>query len=418
MIGKGWLILGLLWTGSVFGSIDDIEWHGFWDTRLGQHLSSSSEQDDLSLAQMTFRMDLFYQWDRFEVSLKNDLLWDHLDHSSWDIETGSGGIDLREFQGTFYQWEWMDIKIGRQILTWGTGDLIFINDLFPKDWNAFLLGRDLEYLKAPTDAVKIGVYHEWVNLDIVWVPVFDSDRFVDGDPVVFYNPLLQRVSGDEIDVIKPNDLFEDSEIHLRANRRWNGYEWAIYGYHGFWNSPSGLFQKNLTQFTFHSLNSYGASVRGSFLRGIINFELGHYLSEDDAGTDPLIRNNEFRFLMGYEQELIQNLTLKFQYYLEQMLDYEGYVDSVVGENALDELRHVLTLRATQLFWQQTLKFSSIIFFSPTDQDCFLKSDLTYQINDSWQWNLGLNWFYGESDRTFYAQFENNSNLYTSLRLNF
>ncbi|MFW6031595.1 MAG: hypothetical protein ACOC9T_03300, partial [Myxococcota bacterium] len=32
----------------------------------------------------------------------------------------------------------------------GTGDLVFLNDLFPKDWRSFLLGRDLDYLKAPS----------------------------------------------------------------------------------------------------------------------------------------------------------------------------------------------------------------------------------------------------------------------------
>ena len=30
-----------------------------------------------------------------------------------------------------------DIKVGRQVLTWGTGDLLFINDIFPKDYISF-----------------------------------------------------------------------------------------------------------------------------------------------------------------------------------------------------------------------------------------------------------------------------------------
>jgi hypothetical protein len=74
----------------------------------------------------------------------------------------------------------MDVKLGRQILTWGTGDLIFINDLFPKDWISFFIGRDTDYLKAPSDAIKVSLFGEQANLDIVYTPQFDSDRFIEG----------------------------------------------------------------------------------------------------------------------------------------------------------------------------------------------------------------------------------------------
>ena len=35
-----------------------------------------------------------------------------------------------------------DLKIGQQVLTWGTGDYVFLNDLFPKDYQSFFSGRD------------------------------------------------------------------------------------------------------------------------------------------------------------------------------------------------------------------------------------------------------------------------------------
>ncbi len=48
----------------------------------------------------------------------------------------------------------VNLKIGRQVFTWGTGDYLFINDLFPKDYESFYIGRDDEYLKRPSEAVK------------------------------------------------------------------------------------------------------------------------------------------------------------------------------------------------------------------------------------------------------------------------
>ena len=65
-----------------------------------------------------------------------DLLYDPvLDRHSVRLEEGDGFLDLREANFILTPASLMDVKAGRQILTWGTGNLIFINDLFPKDWN-------------------------------------------------------------------------------------------------------------------------------------------------------------------------------------------------------------------------------------------------------------------------------------------
>ena len=41
--------------------------------------------------------------------------------------------DLRMASLTFSPADWMDVRVGRQVLTWGTGDLLFLNDLFGDD---------------------------------------------------------------------------------------------------------------------------------------------------------------------------------------------------------------------------------------------------------------------------------------------
>ncbi len=75
-----------------------------------------------------------------------------------DLDSGDGAFDLREASLVFSPSADTDVKVGRQILTWGTGDLVFINDLFPKDWVSFFIGRDVEYLKAPSDALKVSAF--------------------------------------------------------------------------------------------------------------------------------------------------------------------------------------------------------------------------------------------------------------------
>ena len=60
--------------------------------------------------------------------------------------------DVRDLTLSFSAGASTDVSIGRQVITWGTGDLVFLNDLFPKDFVSFFAGRDDDYLKAPGDA--------------------------------------------------------------------------------------------------------------------------------------------------------------------------------------------------------------------------------------------------------------------------
>ncbi|NQZ89700.1 MAG: hypothetical protein HRT54_19175 [Colwellia sp.] len=53
-------------------------------------------------------------------------------------------IDLREAYVELPPNEYMQVRIGRQNILWGLGDLIVSNDLFPKDYSGLYSGRDAE----------------------------------------------------------------------------------------------------------------------------------------------------------------------------------------------------------------------------------------------------------------------------------
>ena len=86
------------------------------------------------------------------------------------------------------------MSAGRQVLTWGTGDLLFLNDLFPKDFVSFFIGRDDEFLKAPSNSLKFSSFARAANLDLVWTPIFASDRYITGERLSFYNAMGRRQS--------------------------------------------------------------------------------------------------------------------------------------------------------------------------------------------------------------------------------
>ncbi|MEJ2646961.1 MAG: hypothetical protein P8016_00975, partial [Sedimentisphaerales bacterium] len=165
---------------SFFSDLKDVtEVHGFYEMRGGFRTQNDPYEKDMSIMENRLQLDLFSYPDWGDIVIRGDAIGDLVEEE--------GKFDLREASIFTRPTDYMDVKVGRQILTWGTGDLIFINDLFPKDWQAFFIGRDIEYLKAPSDAAKVSLFSDAVNVDFVYTPKFDPDRFITGKRISYYN---------------------------------------------------------------------------------------------------------------------------------------------------------------------------------------------------------------------------------------
>lgn len=395
---------------------------GFVDVRGGVRTQNDPEEDTATLAETRVQLEFFRDLDDRAYKLVVDLLADPLqEQQQVNLERGKGVLDLREASYIATLSDSVDIKAGRQILTWGTGDLIFINDMFPKDWQSFFIGRDIEYLKAPSDALKLSFFSPLVNLDVAYTPRFDTDRFIDGDRISFFNQSRGKRTGDS-DVLKktiPDDWLGDDEVAVRAYRLLGSYEVALYAYDGYWKSPAG-FDPKAGDAIFPELTVFGASIRGNVAGGLGNLEIGDYRSRDNSdGKNPFIRNGEYRVLAGYEREVAHELTGGIQYYLEYMKDHDNYRDNLPpGVPEADEDRHVVTVRLTQLLMHQNLELSMFAFHSPSDNDGYLRPRARYKLDDSWLLEAGANVFYGDKDYTFFGQFEKNTNVYAAMRYGF
>ena len=396
---------------------------GFWEIRAGVRTQHDDYEKDASIAETRLQLEIEKDWDNFGFKVTTDLLYDQIpSHHEVYLEDGRGFLDLREANFYFSPFDFMDVKIGRQVLTWGTGDLLFINDMFPKDWQSFFIGRDEEYLKAPSDAMKISLFSDFANLDFVYTPRFDADRSICGRRISYWNSFLRRRAGQDyvMESEKPDDWFKDDEFAWRVYKTINGLELAGYAYMGYWKSPNGM--DLLRQKAIHpKLNVFGFSARGNIWKGIGNIELGYYDSRDDrSGDNPFIRNSEFRLLLGYEQEIMKDFTVSFQYYLEHMMHYGAYRDSLwpIIMDRKDENRHVLTVRLTRLLMNQNLTLSLFAYYSPSDGDAYLRPKVNLRVDDHWTVEMGANVFFGTNDYTFFGQFERNSNIYIAARYNF
>jgi hypothetical protein len=393
-----------------------VELHGFVEGVAAARLVDDDTQpDDVVLSEARFRLDLSHFGDRAELLFKGDFT---ADDASEDID-----VDIRQALMVLRASSWLDIRAGRQVLTWGTGDLVFLNDLFPKDYQSFFIGRDDEFLKGPSNSIKLSAYSRVINIDFVWTPVFEPDRYITGERLSFFSPMAGGIvsaasQGQPLDAITPAKQLENGEFAARLYRNVKGYELALYGYKGFTKQPLA-YDTNAMMPAFAELATYGASARGNLIGGIANVEAAfHHSLDDEDGDDPLVPNSLLRTLVGYEREVFANFTAGVQHYLELIQDHDALIaNSPLPQFEAREARHTITTRLTYRAMQETLTLSVFGFVALEDEDFHLRPAVTRKWTDAVSVTVGANVMAGD-DRTFFGQLEDNTNAYLRFRYSF
>ena len=337
-----------------------------------------------------------------------------------DAVTGKTGLEIRE--------TYLDLgggkigaRVGRQIITWGTGDLLFINDVFPKDWTALFTGRPLEYLKIGSDALKVSAQVGAVGLEAIAVPFFEPDRLPSAERFFFFDPfpeVTHRTSEE------PRSDLGNTELALKVSGLLSGWDLALYADRGYYRTPSMVPDSTAVppslSLRYPRRNVYGVSGRGAALGGVVSLEAGYYDSrEDRSGTDPLLPNSQALFLAGYQRQLSADFTVGLQYYGERTLRYDRYLSSLPpGFPKQAKLRQLVTARLTRLLKYQTWKLSLFGYWSPTDEDFYLIPEVWHSLADGVWVSAGANVFGGRSETSFFGQLDKNDNVYLNLRYEF
>lgn len=338
---------------------------------------------------------------------KGDGYYDHLGRG--------GGGEVREAY-VDYSAGAFDLRLGRQVITWGLGDLVFVNDVFPKDHEALFAGRPLEYLKRGVDAVKLGAYPEFASFEFVLAPTFRESRIPDARRFWLFDP-MPAVTNRE--TAKPGQ----GDWALRAYRDVAGYDAALYLYHGFHRTPSmrpdSLVAPTRITFFHPELSVYGASLSGRAGEGVLSLEAAYYDSRRDrSGTDFAVPNSQTRLLAAYQLQPWEDFTLNLQYYAERMHDYDAYVASLPAGFPVDKRwNHTGGFRATQFYLHQTLRFSLYASYNTSNGDYFLNPELRYSFTDRVWAALGANAFGGKPWGQF-GQLARDDNVYLQLRYEF
>lgn len=363
------------------------------------------ERVRLDLSGATGSGDAFFQ-------AKGDLFHDAIDERF--------DVDIREAYAGCTR-SVIDLRAGRQIVTWGVADLFYINDVFPKDWESFFSGRPMEYLKLGVDGVRAQVSSNVVNADFLTIPFFTPDTLPSPERFFTFDPTSGVPNQREED---PETSFSNVELALRVYRQVAGLDASLYAYRGFWRIPGVRLDDPVSPTTatrfFPKLSVYGASVQRGLVDGVLSLEAGYYDSRQDReGGDPTMPNSQWRFLAGYQRQLWEDFTAGVQAYGEVMDDYGAYRDSLpAGSPPQDRLRAVVSVRLTQMLDYQTWKLALFVAYSPTDADYFLQPEVSYKVTDDLSVSVGANVFGGRDETTFFGQLDRSDNVFANVRYDF
>ncbi len=385
-----------------------------YSVRFADDNPQGAKQGNLILGEerLQLKSSFYPSNSKIGMFIKSDFYHDWVEED-WALDFREGYLDFMDNR--------FGLRVGRQIFTWGVGDLLFINDIFPKDWEAFYSGRPLEYLKTGVDSVKLDVYSDIVSIEAIVIPFFESDGLPSTGRFHLFDP-YPTITNREID--KPDTTFENTEHALRLYRYIGDFDVSAYFYKGFFRLP-GMKADNFSSpstisYFYPELAVYGLSLQRSALGGVISTEYGYYDSLDDrAGEDPGVENCQSRFLVGYQKALPDDFTAGIQYYSELMHEYSQYEDTLPSTfTKQDQLHQYITLRFTKLLKYQTLKLSLFSFYSPDDEDLLIIPEVSYNFTDNVQGILGANIFGGANDNTALGQHDKNDNVYVTVRYSF
>jgi len=397
-------------------ALAEVSFDGFLQALYGGRLDESNPtatEQTASETRMQLRAE--HYGDGAEFFGRLDFLYDGADSAGYYWE-------LREGYMKFRLGSHLDFKAGRQVLTWGTGDLVFINDVFAKDYRSFFVGRDDQYLKAPQNAIRADFYSAIGSLSLVWTPRFEPNRLPTGRRLSYFNGMTIVGEGFYLDPPRPDPKFENSEIALRLSRRIGSCAAALYFYHGFYKNPLGVtVVGNMMTPLYPKLNLYGASLRGPLAGGIVWLETGYFDSrQDKRGKNRLMPNSSVTGMIGFERQIATNLTVNAQWQIDIMSDWTTYQEqqSAAAAFVRDETRHLITSRVTRLLYDELLTLSMFVFYSPTDEDGHLRTSAEYKYSDELSIAAGANVFEGRHEATEFGQFDKNDNVYLKLTYGF
>jgi len=258
-----------------------------------------------------------------------------------------------------------NLAAGFMKVVWGKGDDVHVIDVLnPMDYTDFI-NPDYIERKAAEKMVKLDLlFGAQSQLELVYEPVFTPDTIPTAgiwtpyEVQLLYSTLEDMKLDPRESIVYPDtNRLDYSQLALRLSGVLGRFDLGAMYYYGFLREPSidltRLLTDNKVYISYDRVHVFGVEAACVSLGFNLRGEAGYYLTEDTAGDDPLVHNNRFGYVIGFDKNLpLSNLNLNMQVYGTCILkkggikaqdieyDDEGkYTDTILVTSVTDSYRH-------------------------------------------------------------------------------
>ena len=404
-----WLTICLLFVmqNSIYAQLDV---KGFMDT---YHAIRVKEPHDYLASRTRVRMEMDAENNDASVFASFNAIKNHTIPSR-------DGFWLREAYLQYAAESW-DLRAGRQIIIWGKADGVQITDIIsPMDYTEFL-AQDYDDIRMPVDAFKLRYLKDQMDVELIWIPVFQSAIFPEDDSpwsMAGDVPADAEISFDEPMI--PDRKFGNSEIGGKVSLYLPGMDLAFSSLYTWDKEPvmnqtleeSGETDILTIRPEHHRLTFVGFEFSvpyGPFVfRGESAFLKGRHFEPQDPDYG-LFRKNMVNWLLGADWYPGGEWTLGAQFADFFILDYDENIRSKQHET-------LATFNISKNLLRNTLTLSTSGYIGISDLELFARSGVDYALTDGLHLEAGIDVFAG--DKGIFGQYEDNNEIWIKAKYSF
>ena len=322
---------------------------------------------------------------------KNDLYGEIIINPvfEYNLETESENFKFNEAYIDFY-FPNFDLRAGKQKLTWGKSDGIVVTNIVnPRDYTVHPVVEYSDQFDG-VNALKLNLYPKNNNLEVVWVPEFQSATM---NKDILLNKISDNFKRDDSEKEIESD-FENSELFIRYSSIGQKLDYEVMAAYSWDDEPT--LHKNFQEMTVvpqhHRLTTVGGSVstmKGPYVfRGEGAYVSGNYfnLKEPqfylDDYPEGVVEKDITRWLTGIDYNY-ESYLLSLQFMQEAILDYKEEV-------VQDEFSNQMTFLIQKDFMRSKLNTEINFHYNLNDEVLMAKPTISYDYSDIINLKAGAN----------------------------
>ena len=292
-----------------------------------------------------------------------------------------------------YAGKFLEVKAGRQIVTWGVADGLRLTDLIsPMDYTEFM-ANDYDDIRVPVNAINLKYPGESFSAEVVFVPVPEYFVIPTSDDNPWQMPVPNGMRMDLSDT--PAKHIKNSEVGGRFRFFLENLDFSLTALHTFNKSPVMIVnfdpetKSAVIKGVYEPMNVVGGDVSIPAGEIVIRGEVAVYFGEPIAlknSMDYWFRKS-FNGLIGIDWYAGNNWTIMAQYMHKVIMDYRD----VLGT---EQNTSMITARISKEVLNNTLKLSVYGMFDVDNVGFYVRPAADYLLNDQITLSLGADWLGG------------------------